>query len=114
MEKSNHYPMGRWVHVVIDRPMGTSHPVYPDLIYPINYGYIPHVMGGDGEEQDAYVMGVTEPAECFDGVVIAVIQRLEDREEKWVVAPEGTDFCDKEILNAVAFQEQYFTVTLLR
>ena len=26
---------------VIDRPMGTAPPRHPDMIYPVNYGYIP-------------------------------------------------------------------------
>ena len=28
------------------------------LVYPINYGYIPGVLGGDGEELDVYVLGI--------------------------------------------------------
>ncbi|MEW6724574.1 MAG: HD domain-containing protein [Bacillota bacterium] len=40
---------------VIDRPKGQPHPRWPELIYPLDYGYIPGVMGGDGAEQDLFV-----------------------------------------------------------
>ena len=51
-----HY-LGKTVTVRIDRPVGSVHPKHPEVIYPINYGYIPGVIGGDGEELDVYVLG---------------------------------------------------------
>lgn len=96
------------VTVVVDRPMGSAHPEYPDLVYPVNYGYVPGVFAPDGEEQDAYILGVDRPLERFTGPVIAVIHRLDDVEDKWVVAPEGRRFSTGEIAEAVRFQEQYF------
>ena len=50
--------LGEKVHVEMDRPIGTEHPKHPGLYYPINYGYVPGVLGGDGEELDVYVLGV--------------------------------------------------------
>jgi inorganic pyrophosphatase len=38
--------------VVIDRPKGQSHPRFPDLVYPIDYGYIPGTVSADGEGID--------------------------------------------------------------
>ena len=84
------------------------------MIYPVNYGYVPGVLAGDGEEQDAYVLGVDAPVTAFDGVVIAVLHRNDDAEEKWVVAPEGVDVSDGEILAKTHFTEQYFTTVLKR
>ena len=49
-----------------------------------------------------------EPVEQFTGVIIAIIHRLDDVEEKWVVAPEGMSFTKEEIWEQVKFQEQYF------
>lgn len=100
--------IGQTVTVLIDRPMGTYHPKHKDLYYPVNYGYIPGIIAGDGEEQDAYVLGVDEPLQEFTGVVIAIIHRFDDVEDKWVVAPEGVKFSKEEILEQVKFQEQYF------
>jgi len=101
--------MGTTVHVTVDRPLGYRH---GDLLYPINYGYIPGVMAPDGEEQDAYILGADTPLEHFRGRVIGAVRRLDDREDKLVVAPEGMLFHQGEIARAVRFQEQYFTVTI--
>ncbi len=100
--------LGQTVTVLIDRPSGTYHPKHKDIFYPVNYGYIPGIIAGDGEEQDAYVLGVNEPLQEFTGVVIAVIHRFDDMEDKWVVAPEGVKFSKEEIREQVKFQEQYF------
>ena len=100
--------LGETVTVLIDRPLGTCHPKHKDIFYTVNYGYIPGVMAADGEEQDAYVLGVNEPLQEFTGVIIAIIHRFDDVEDKWVVAPEGVKFSKEEILEQVKFQEQYF------
>lgn len=105
--------IGKKVEVIIDRQIGSSHPEYPDMIYPINYGYIPGIFGGDGEEQDAYIMGVDKPIEHFSGVVIAEVVRKNDNETKLVVAPEGLSFSEEEILSAVNFQEKYFDYLII-
>lgn len=98
----------RTVRVVVDRALGSAHPLYPQMIYPVNYGYVPGVMAPDGEEQDAYVLGVERPVSEFTGLLFAVVHRLDDIEDKWVVVPEGIAFSEEEIRRAVAFQEQYF------
>ena len=94
--------------VVIDRPLGSCHPTHKDLIYPVNYGYIEGIIAPDGEEQDAYVLGVTVPVDEFEGTVIAIIHRFDDVEDKWVVAPENMSFTADQIMKQVGFQEQYF------
>lgn len=100
--------IGKTVTVTVDRPMGSYHPKHPDIYYPINYGYIKSILAPDGEEQDAYILGVDVPVEVFTGKVIAVIHRFDDVEEKWVVAPEGMTFTKEEIEELTRFQEQYF------
>ena len=74
--------LGKIVKVTVDRPMGTYHPKHKDIYYPINYGYIEGIMASDGEEQDAYILGVNKPVEEFTGEVIAIIHRLNDVEDK--------------------------------
>ena len=102
--------MGKPVHVVVDRPIGYRH---GDILYPINYGYIPGLMAGDGEEQDAYILGVTEPVTEFDGQVVAAVCRKNDCEDKLVVAPEGSFYHQGQIAEAIRFQEQYFESRIL-
>ena len=100
--------IGDIVKVIIDRPLGTFHPKHKDIYYSVNYGYIPGVIAPDGEEQDAYILGVNQPVKEFIGKVIAIIHRFDDVEEKWVVAPENSSYTKNEIMRQVAFQEQYF------
>ena len=100
--------IGRIVTVTIDRPLGSCHPKHPDIYYSVNYGYIEGIIAPDGEEQDAYILGVDIPLQSFTGEVIAVIHRKDDVENKWVVAPEGMTFSQVEIEELTRFQERYF------
>ena len=101
--------LGKIVTVQVDRPIGYLH---GDILYPVNYGFVPGLMGGDGEEQDAYILGVDTPLSSFTGRVIAVIRRHNDCEDKLVVAPEGLSLHQGQIAQAVRFQEQYFISTI--
>ena len=105
--------LGKTVKVIVDRPLGTYHPKYKDMFYSINYGYVSNVIAPDGEEQDAYILGVDKPLREFVGVVIAVIHRINDIEDKWVVAPEGVIFTKEEIMKKVEFQEKYFKTEII-
>ena len=100
--------IGEKVNVTVDRPLGSTHPKHPDLIYSVNYGYIEGIVGGDGEWQDAYILGVDVPVSEFLGEVIAIIHRTNDCEDKLVVVPEGVTFTADEIIRATYFQEQFF------
>lgn len=100
--------LGKIVTVTVDRAMGTYHPEHTDMYYPVNYGYISGIFAQDGEEQDAYILGVDKPVQEFTGKVIAIIHRNDDIEEKWVVAPVDKSFTKEEIIEKVYFQEQYF------
>lgn len=99
--------LGKKVHVVVDRPMGSKHPKH-GFIYPINYGYIPNTISGDGEELDAYIIGVFEAVKEFDGECIAAIHRMKDDDDKLVVAPEGKIYTKEQIEALVEFQERFF------
>ena len=101
--------MGETVKIGIDRPIGYVHkkPKY-DLVYPINYGYIPNVLGGDGEELDVYLLGVSEPVGEYTCRIIAVAHRMNDVEDKLVGAPDGMEFSAEEIAEAISFQEKYY------
>ena len=105
--------IGKTVKVIVDRPLGTYHPKYKDMFYSVNYGYVSNVIAPDGEEQDAYILGVDKPLREFVGVVIAVIHRINDIEDKWVVAPEGIIFTKEEIMKKVEFQEKYFKTEII-
>lgn len=100
--------IGKSVTVIVDRPLGSYHPEHKDMYYPINYGYVKGFMASDGEEQDAYILGVDKAVNEFTGKIIAIVQRKEAVEEKWVVAPEDKIYTKQEIWEQIYFQEQYF------
>ena len=100
--------IGTTVMVTVDRPLGSYHPEHKDMYYPVNYGYIEGIMAPDGEEQDAYILGLNEPVDKFIGKIIAIVHRKDDIEEKWVVVPDGMIFSKDEIRQQIHFQEQYF------
>lgn len=105
--------IGEVVTVTVDRPIGSCHPEYPDMIYPINYGYVRGIIAPDGEEQDAYIIGVDDPVPEFCGRVVAIIHRLDDVENKLVVAPDGMTFTESEIIAKTHFQERYFIIEVI-
>ena len=101
--------LGKTVKIGIDCPVGYVHKKEKySLVYPINYGYIPGVLGGDGEELDVYLLGVVIPVEEYTAKIIAIIHRHNDVEDKLVAAPENMSFSKVEIEAAVHFQEQYY------
>lgn len=101
--------MGKTVSVIVDRPIGYVHQTKGiTLHYTVNYGFLPGVMGGDGEEQDVYILGVAHPVDRFTGRIIAAVRRLDDNEDKLVAAPEGMVFHQQQIADAVDFVEKYF------
>ncbi|MBQ8850598.1 MAG: inorganic pyrophosphatase [Clostridia bacterium] len=93
----------------MDRPIGYIHKKEKyTLEYKINYGYIPNVLGGDGEELDVYLLGVDTPVEEYTGRVIAIAHRRNDVEDKLVMAPEGVMLSAEEIYKEIEFQERYY------
>jgi len=106
--------LGETVSVKIDRPVGSKHPKH-GFVYEVNYGFVPNTKAPDGEEIDAYILGVDKPVDEFTGKCIAIIHRLDDNDDKLVIVPENTkEISDEEILRAVNFQEKYFKFETLR
>ena len=103
----------KMVKVIIDRPMGSSHPVY-GFMYPVNYGFIDGVKSPDGENLDAYILGIRRPLETFEGECIAVIHRLDEDDDKLIVVPMNSMFSDEEIRALTEFQERFFKSTIIR
>ena len=101
------------LEVKIDRPFGSKHPKH-GFIYPVNYGYVPNTISGDGEELDCYVLGVFEPLETFRGKCIAIIHRLDDNDDKLIIVPENKSFSNQEIRALTEFQERFFKSVIWR
>lgn len=101
------------IKVIIDRKMGSKHPKH-DFIYPVNYGFVPNTISGDGEEIDCYVLGVFEPIEEFTGNCIAIIHRTNDNDDKLIVVPNGKSYTNEQIEALTEFQERFFQHQIIR
>jgi inorganic pyrophosphatase len=106
--------IGQNVNVYIDRPNGSTHPKYNDIVYSINYGYIKEIIAIDDEYQDVYVLGENEPIEFCKGVVCAVVERENDIEDKLVVVTNNKDYTIEEIKELVNFQEKFFKHKIIK
>lgn len=105
--------LGHAVTIRIDRPLGARHPDH-GFLYPVNYGCVPHTPAPDGDDLDAYVLGVFEPLATFTGRCIAVIHRLDDDDDKLVLVPDGKTYTDDQILALTEFQERFFRAVVER
>jgi inorganic pyrophosphatase len=105
--------LNKKIKVTIDRKMGSKHPKH-GFIYPINYGYVPNTISGDGEELDCYVLGVFEPLDEFEGNCIAIIHRLNDNDDKLIIVPDNKNFSNSEIEVLTEFQERFFEHEIIR
>ncbi len=100
--------LGQTVDVVIDRPVGSRHPRHPDIMYPVNYGYVPGTVSGDGMPIDVYLIDVDGPVERAVGVVVAVVRRADNVKGKLVATANGSAYTAEDIARLVQFQEQFF------
>ena len=105
--------IGTVVNIKIDRPFGSKHPKH-GFIYPVNYGFIPGTVSGDGEELDCYLLGVFKPVEEFKGKCIAIIHRTNDDDDKLIIVPEDKDYSNEQIEALTEFQEQFFEHIIIR
>lgn len=105
--------LNKLVTMVIDRPLGAKHPKY-GYIYPVNYGYIPNTISGDGEELDCYLLGVFEPVSEYKGRCIAIVHRTNDNDDKLVIVPDGKKYSVDAIEVLIEFQEQYFNHIIIK
>lgn len=112
LELAKNY-LNKKVKVVIDRPLGSKHPKH-DFIYEVNYGYIEGVIAPDGEELDAYIVGINEPVKEYTGVCIAIAHRRDNDDDKLIVIPKGLNISDEEILKLINFQEKWFDTEIIR
>ena len=100
--------LGKTVTIKIGKPIENVHPKHPELVYPIQSGYIPHVFGSDGEELGVYLLGVEVPVEEYTASMIGIVHRHNDVKDKLIAAPEELNLDENKILESVGFQERYY------
>lgn len=105
--------LGKDVNVVIDRPLGSKHPKF-GFVYLVNYGFVQDTKAPDGEEVDAYVLGVFNPVQEFTGRCIAIVHRTNDKDDKIVVVPKNVSYSNEQIKALTEFQERFFESEIMR
>ena len=105
--------IGEEIEIIIDRPIGSKHPTH-DMIYEVNYGYIPNTKGSDNEELDCYLLGINKSVSRYIGKCIGIIKRIDDDDDKLIVVPKNINYTNEEIENLINFQEKYFKHILIR
>jgi inorganic pyrophosphatase len=94
--------------IIIDRPKGKPHPRYPDMIYPLDYGYIEGTNGGDGEGIDIW-LGSLDGERHIVGAVVTLDTLKYDLEVKLLIN------CSEEEIKIIKnfFAENQMACTLL-
>lgn len=69
--------------VIIDRPKGSTHPIYPEIVYPLDYGYLKGTSSSDGSEIDIWQGSMTTKT-CV-AVVCTVDMLKSDAEIKLLI-----------------------------
>jgi inorganic pyrophosphatase len=77
----------------IDRPRGSHHPRYPELVYPLDYGYLDGTTAADGSGIDIWIG--TQPDRSLTGIVTTVDLVKRDAEIKILLG------CTKEEIQTI-------------
>ena len=101
--------LGKEIEIEIDTPAGTKK---HGQIYPINYGFVPGIIAPDNEELDAYFLDSEKPLKTAKGKVIAIIHRLEDDDDKLIIA--NKNYTKDDIEDKIRFMEQYFKHKIIK
>jgi inorganic pyrophosphatase len=82
--------------IVIDRPRGSTHPRYPQVIYPLDYGYLENTTSSDGGGIDVWVGSLntlmdTDERKTLTGILCTFDRLKRDAEIKLLVACSAED-----------------------
>ncbi|MBE6676620.1 MAG: inorganic pyrophosphatase [Ruminococcaceae bacterium] len=69
--------------IVIDRPRGSAHPRYPEVIYEVDYGYVEGTSSMDGGGIDVWRGSLS--ADCVDAIICTVDLLKRDSEIKLLI-----------------------------
>lgn len=109
--------IGKELDAIITRPIGTVHPRYKDIIYEVNYGILKDYELKDNKELKTYIVGESMPTSqngIYHGKVLAILHRLNDDNDRIIIAPIGRTLSDDEIISKTEFAEQYFVSEIIR
>ena len=77
--------------VIIDRPKGSSHPRYADLIYPLDYGYLEGTTSADGDGTDVWLGSLNTIDQTLTGILCTFDTLKRDMEIKLLIGCNEED-----------------------
>ena len=92
--------------VCIDRPHGSRHPRFPDVVYPLDYGFLEATSGGDGEGIDLWIG--TRPGAGLIGAFVTADPHKADMEVKLVLDADADDVATLERFYAPQAQGAFY------
>jgi inorganic pyrophosphatase len=75
--------------IVIDRPGGSRHPRFPDIVYPFDYGYLEGTGAIDGGGVDCWRGSHSDAV--VTGAIVTVDVVKADSEVKWLIGCTGDE-----------------------
>ena len=76
-------------HLIIDRPVGQAHPHYPEMIYPLDYGYLENTSASDGDGIDVWIGSQSD--KILTGILCTFDTLKQDAEIKLLLGCAGDD-----------------------
>jgi inorganic pyrophosphatase len=69
--------------IVLDRPKGNAHPRYPEIIYPLDYGYLENTSAADGGGIDVWIGSMSQ--KTLTGILCTFDRLKRDAEIKLLI-----------------------------
>lgn len=69
--------------IIIDRPKGSIHPRYPDIVYSVDYGYLKDTLSQDGAGID--IWRGSDEKQRIDAIICTIDLKKKDSEIKILI-----------------------------
>jgi inorganic pyrophosphatase len=77
--------------IVIDRPKGSQHPRYPEVTYPLDYGYLEGTTSADGDGTDVWLGSLNTIDQTLTGILCTFDTLKHDVEIKLLIGCNEED-----------------------
>lgn len=88
--------------IVIDKPKGTYHPKYPDLVYEVDYGYLEDTSSMDSQGIDVFVGD--EKIRKVNDIAVTVDLLKKDSEIKILIGCNDKEKIEKQLTGYAMLQ----------
>lgn len=95
--------------IIIDRPKGSAHPKYPNLIYPVDYGYLNGTTSMDHSGIDVWIG--TDAKQEIDAIICTVDLLKQDSEIKILI---GCTEDEKQLVYETHNESEYMKGIMIR